>query len=487
MPPSNRKTALFIQAEKLRMARRYGEAIPIYESVLVEDPDDLDVRRTLSGLYLMQGEPRKIVVGYLLLAGCLIADTKLAQAEALLGRVRSLDADGTFADKIASLAAQIETAQARAHETVEPSAEIVEERIVIEEIVEEVGPDAVAEPAPEPEVEVAAEPPILALDETTETPEIILDESGPIEVPDTSVELEAADLSDADIEEIRLEAERDATDPTRSAARLSTILFSHVPPDTLSDIIQTCQTVPFPKGTSIFLEGSESDSVMVLGDGIAEGRARRSEDGTMVPIALFEPGEILGLMAFLTEDVHDLAVVAESDCVCYRLSYDEMERLMAEHTDFGMAVLGAYKDHVISLFMRTSRVLSELPEGAQHALVRAFELTNANTDEVIIAEGTPGDDLYFIKKGAVKVVTDRGGSTIELARMGKHEFFGEISFLTGTVRTASVLALGPTELLRVTGDKMWSIADEHPTVKDVLKDVHDRHAEEQARKLREEK
>jgi len=78
-------------------------------------------------------------------------------------------------------------------------------------------------------------------------------------------------------------------------------------------------------------------------------------------------------------------------------------------------------------------------------------------DEVRVAAGTtiirqaePGDALYVVQAGAVEILhRDTAGAVERLAILGPRECFGEIAIFTGTPRSASVVALVDTSLLRM--------------------------------------
>ncbi|MFN7973283.1 MAG: cyclic nucleotide-binding domain-containing protein [Acidobacteriota bacterium] len=522
MAVSTRKTALFIEAEKLRLDQRFDAAIPVYEAILKEDPNDVGVRKTLAGLYLMGGDPKRTVVGYMLLATTMVAEGKLEQAEALVNRVRALDRDGSFKKKLNALADRIfdmkaeqlvlddedkpeadttdverdakesatagispgETPAAAAAEEEDPDTiieieEIVEfedvpaEEPVTFELQEELAPGAA--PARPPARTVA--PSVAPVYEELVVP---ADATPAPKAPAWDAELEAAD---AELASLKAEAQREASDTTKSAARLNTALLKSLPPDAMNQVIRSCEKVTIPAGGEIFQEGVTCRSLYIMGSGSCSLRARRTEDGQVVEVAKQGPGDLLGLMAFLTDAEQEATIVAEHESMLYELFYEDAETLMADYPSFGEAVVELYRDRVITLFMATSQILSALPEAAQEALVAAFELMSVRKDEVIVTEGTVGSDLFFIKKGEVKAVTGRSGYPVELARMKKHEFFGEIAFLTGGPRTASVVATCPTELLRVRGERMQSIVDAHPAVRDRLRAVQVQHALEAAKKL----
>ena len=65
--------------------------------------------------------------------------------------------------------------------------------------------------------------------------------------------------------------------------------------------------------------------------------------------------------------------------------------------------------------------------------------------EMLFAKGDQGDSMYIILDGSVKVYTEDEEITI----LKKRKFFGELALLDGKPRSASVVALKKTNLLRI--------------------------------------
>jgi small-conductance mechanosensitive channel/CRP-like cAMP-binding protein len=80
--------------------------------------------------------------------------------------------------------------------------------------------------------------------------------------------------------------------------------------------------------------------------------------------------------------------------------------------------------------------------------------------EVICREGDPSEEFYIILSGAVEIFSERNNQAIATLRDG--EFFGEISLLTGTPRTATVRALVVnTVLFVVERQQLQKLLSEH--------------------------
>jgi len=65
----------------------------------------------------------------------------------------------------------------------------------------------------------------------------------------------------------------------------------------------------------------------------------------------------------------------------------------------------------------------------------------------IFTKGAPGDGMYLIVSGKVKVAVQEDEDETIVAVLRAGDFFGELSVIDGEVRSANVVALEPTEVL----------------------------------------
>jgi CRP/FNR family cyclic AMP-dependent transcriptional regulator len=67
--------------------------------------------------------------------------------------------------------------------------------------------------------------------------------------------------------------------------------------------------------------------------------------------------------------------------------------------------------------------------------------------DIIVSEGDDSREMYVIQSGAVVVVRNIDGVEVELARLERGNFFGEMSLLESISRSATIRAVGETKLL----------------------------------------
>jgi len=70
------------------------------------------------------------------------------------------------------------------------------------------------------------------------------------------------------------------------------------------------------------------------------------------------------------------------------------------------------------------------------AIIASGYRNEYSADEIIVREGEPSESFYMILSGAVEIYSEKTGQQIAILQEG--DFFGEISLLMGTPRTASV-------------------------------------------------
>jgi len=115
------------------------------------------------------------------------------------------------------------------------------------------------------------------------------------------------------------------------------------------------------------------------------------------------------------------------------------------------------------LFLRRVRLFSDLPPSE---LKQVAAITNEQyylNGEVIARQGDPGDEMYIIISGEVRVTADAGShSPVELARRGPGEYVGEMALISQEPRMASLVASGDVRVLHIEQAQFEAILRERP-------------------------
>ena len=91
----------------------------------------------------------------------------------------------------------------------------------------------------------------------------------------------------------------------------------------------------------------------------------------------------------------------------------------------------------------------------------------------IVREGEAGSSVYILTRGSVKVYSLIQGKRVDLALLQASDFFGEIAFLTGKPRTATVEAAEACDLLEVAEEDLRDMIQRWPRVKEVLQNYYE--------------
>jgi CRP-like cAMP-binding protein len=112
-------------------------------------------------------------------------------------------------------------------------------------------------------------------------------------------------------------------------------------------------------------------------------------------------------------------------------------------------------------FDRLTDVLPELGNLAmpgRSAFLTGATLHRAGAGMAIVKQGDAGDSAFFILNGkAIAGVPQPDGNYRALSSMAAGDFFGEIAALTGSTRTANVVAEGDAELIQVPAATLRSL------------------------------
>jgi CRP/FNR family cyclic AMP-dependent transcriptional regulator len=114
--------------------------------------------------------------------------------------------------------------------------------------------------------------------------------------------------------------------------------------------------------------------------------------------------------------------------------------------------------------LRQVSIFKELPADTLADLARRLWHKQAEAGSVIVSQEEPGDQLFLISSGKVKVVLyGETGREIILSMLGGGDFFGEMALLDRQPRSANVVAVEDSELLALDRDAFQNHLSTHPS------------------------
>lgn len=115
--------------------------------------------------------------------------------------------------------------------------------------------------------------------------------------------------------------------------------------------------------------------------------------------------------------------------------------------------------------LRQIPLFQHLDDEELSRIARAAREKSYPKGSVILFEDDPGDALYVVLRGDVKVVLiGEDGREVILSILGTGDFFGEMALLDNQPRSAHVIAMQDANLMVLHRDDFQSCLQEHPRI-----------------------
>jgi len=200
------------------------------------------------------------------------------------------------------------------------------------------------------------------------------------------------------------------------------------------------------------LEPHEKAELMpLMGDRTLELRAHSAAAALGVPV----PDVRQAILALL-EESDDLTRLLVSETLSEQTEAKD-HLASAEDVEDHRGVLNPVE---IALHLKSLPLFERLTARQLMNLANEVREEQHDAGTLIFREGEPGDCLYLIVEGRVRVTR---GETL-LREQGPKSFFGEIAVLEGENRTATVATTTPVRFLRLDRDDLLRLMEELPAI-----------------------
>jgi CRP-like cAMP-binding protein len=243
-----------------------------------------------------------------------------------------------------------------------------------------------------------------------------------------------------------------AQDQGRAVERLAVMpLFATLSEDVLWAVSERLLLRHVPAGELVFAEGAPGDALYLIDSGRIEILSDK-QSGSVV-LARMGADEFFGEMALLTGKPRSSSARTASHSNLWVLYRSDFDDLVNRYPSISLALSKVLSERLAEMdrrftesHLRGLKLLAGLSPSQLEDVSGRLKPVRYRQGETIIREGDPGQDMYFIESGRVRVVRGTGPQALLLAELGAGDLFGEMALLTGSPRSATVTALSEMNL-----------------------------------------
>ena len=128
--------------------------------------------------------------------------------------------------------------------------------------------------------------------------------------------------------------------------------------------------------------------------------------------------------------------------------------------------------------LRASKLGIELTDGQLARLAALVTLHHANEGDVLVPDGTSDSHLYLLVKGALGAVKNAGSAErVTLSTLSAGDIAGELSFMDGQKRYASLMALSDATVIGLSRESLEGVLESDPwlvyrVMRNILRSTH---------------
>lgn len=224
------------------------------------------------------------------------------------------------------------------------------------------------------------------------------------------------------------------------------------------------------RGALIFQAGASADSLYLIEAGEVTLVSTVQDDPE--PFRQLGPGELLGMEAVLSGRAYGAVARAATDAQLWRLQREDFESLAYRFPTLREALTRHARQHRLSPADRSAAkaalqrvpLFADIPDDVLETVVGHLVLQHVEKDELIFQAGDPGDALYIVDQGAVRLL-DEGEP---VGRLQPGHFFGEMALLTGKTRSLTAISTRPSTLWVLTKQEFDALSVRQPVLAEAV-------------------
>lgn len=247
-------------------------------------------------------------------------------------------------------------------------------------------------------------------------------------------------------------------------------LFAELSAENINSLVHKSKKQQFAPGTVVCREGEYGDTFFAILEGSVEITINTSGYDSLTLANLGE-GDIFGEMAALSGYPRSATVAAKDDLCLLEIPSEVLKELMKISPRFREIIEEKYTVRAVRTYLRKVPLFGNLRDAVIQELEGKVKLKSFNQGDVIFREGDPGDSLYIIRNGFVKISKQKADKDQIIAYLAQGSYFGEMALLEDEKRSATVSAFTKVEIIQVVKDDFNTLLASDPKLAEEVKDI----------------
>ena len=253
--------------------------------------------------------------------------------------------------------------------------------------------------------------------------------------------------------------------PSTYAAIRASPLFARLDETRLQALAEAAESVAVAGGALLFRQGDPSDAVYIVTDGCLEVVVQQGKGD--VTVGTLGPGALCGEMQMLTGGRRTATVRAREATALIKVQRSALTFLLDQDLAFAQSwadlVRGRLRHNRLAALL--PRLFGPLDDATLDDIEQHLAWVRVQRGEALLREGDLSKDVYVLLSGRLLAVREReSGPPTVVGEVRPGEIIGEMAFLAGEPRAASLYAVRDADLVCFSPSAFTHIVETYPQV-----------------------
>ncbi|TNN05762.1 cAMP-dependent protein kinase type II regulatory subunit isoform 2 [Schistosoma japonicum] len=249
------------------------------------------------------------------------------------------------------------------------------------------------------------------------------------------------DSDDNNEEERQIYPKSDSQRARLTNAVKEILLFRCLDEEQKSKVIDAMQEMKVKQGDVVITQGDDGDNFYVIESGTYDIYVRQNQSSNEKlgeKVGSYNGQGSFGELALMYNTSRAASIVAATDGILWLMDRNTFRRIVLK--------AAFHKRQAYIELLEDIPLLKELSSYERTNVADALQSRVYQDGATIITQGETGKEMFIIESGTVRISVKENSEEVELSRVGKGAYFGELALITKRPRAASAYAVGQTKV-----------------------------------------